>query len=287
MSEFIHTFQFVLVPFLVMVIFASILPVAGSALYIRNEIMLAIALPPLTGAALTLGVVTGISPENHITLFSFAFVIAFGIVSWLGNLRLSEIKRQIILASLFAGGSVVIHLLMSVSEHAHAHLRFLLTGELLSIDRAELFQSSLLCTAGWFLFAIFRNAVFSYCIDEELMRLRSKRFTVFATFYRISITLIIAASVLYIGPLLTSALLIFPALLSDTGKSSIITFFAFAVTVGLLGAAGGFIAGVAGDIPPAYTASIAILAAGTVLKFVWMFSGSVFTKKSVLISGNK
>ncbi len=124
MTEFIQTFQFVFIPFLVMLTFASILPAAGCALYIRNEMMLAIALPPLTGASLILGVLLGISPESHSALLVVAFIITFAVVILIGNLRLSEIRRQIALASLFAGGSVLIHLFMSISPHAHAHLGF-------------------------------------------------------------------------------------------------------------------------------------------------------------------
>ncbi|MDG5814663.1 metal ABC transporter permease [Chitinispirillales bacterium ANBcel5] len=266
MSDFLFTFQFVLVPFFVLSVFATILPAVGSALYMRNEVMLAIALPPLTGAALTLGVALGLSPENHIALITFSFIVAFVVVSILGSIRVSRIKRQIILASLFAGGSVMTHLLMSISTQAHNHLSFLLTGELLSLGMWQLIQTAFLCLSVWVLLLFFKNAVFSYCIDEELMRLRTVHFSLFTILYRIIITVLISASVLFIGPLLTSALLIFPALLSDTGKSSISIFFLIAVVMGLTGSITGFIAGVAADIPPAYSASVAIVVLGMVLR---------------------
>lgn len=266
MSEIFQTFQFVFLPFLVMVAFASILPAAGCALYIRNEIMLAIALPPLTGAALTLGILFGISPENLFTLLVLSFIITFSVVTVIGNLRLSEIRRQIVLASLFAGGSVLIHLFMSISPHADAHLGFLLTGELLALDKMELFQSSFLCIFSWVCFLAFKNAVFSYCIDEEMMRLRTDYFRIFSVMYRLIIVALISASVLFIGPLLTSALLIFPPLLADTRRNSVFSFFSLGITAGLIGSIGGFVSGVAVDIPPAYTASIAVLIIGAALR---------------------
>jgi ABC-type Mn2+/Zn2+ transport system permease subunit len=273
MAEFIQTFQFVFIPFLVMAAFASILPAAGCALYIRNEMMLAIALPPLTGAALTLGVLVGISPESHIALLVVAFIITFAVVILIGSLRLSEIRRQIALASLFAGGSVMIHLCMSISPHANAHLGFLLTGELLALDKMALLQSSLLCLFSWVAFLLFRQAVYSYCIDEEMMRLRSDNFSLFSGIYRLIVVALMSASVLFIGPLLTSALLIFPPLLADMRRNSIVSFFTLGIVVALIGATGGFMAGVAMDIPPAYTASITIPIIGIALKIGgWAYS---------------
>lgn len=266
MSEFIETFQFVFIPFLVMVAFASILPAVGCALYIRNEMMLAIALPPLTGAALTLGVLIGISPENYIVLLAASFLITFSAVIVIGNLRLSEIRRQIFLATLFACGSVAIHLFMSISPHAHAHLGFLLTGELLSLGTNELFQASSLCILSLAVLFAFRNAVFSYCIDEEMMRLRTGNFSLFSVLYRLIIVALISSSVLFIGPLLTSALLIFPPLLADMRRNPIVSFFSLGILVALIGSTGGFLWGVAMDIPPSYTASITILVVGIALK---------------------
>ena len=266
MTDFIQTFQFVFVPFLVMVAFSAILPAAGCALYIRNEMMLAIALPPLTGAALTLGVVLGIPPENHVVLLAASFIITFSAVIAIGNLRLSEIRRQVFLASLFACGSVSIHLFMSISPHAHAHLGFLLTGELLSLGISELFQASSLCILSVAVLFAFRNAVFSYCIDEEMMRLRTGNFGLFSVLYRLMIVALISSSVLFIGPLLTSSLLIFPPLLGDIRRNSIVSFFTLGILVALIGSIGGFMSGVAMDIPPANTASITILVVGIALK---------------------
>jgi len=266
MAEFFQTFGFVVLPFLVLLSFSAVLPAVGSALYVRNEMMLAIALPPLSGAALTLGATIGLPPEGHTALFAFSFLVTFAAVSWLGSLIIPEIRRQIVLAALFAGAGALTHLLMSLSPHAHASLSFLLTGELLSLGPFELLQSVLLSTAGIVMFLKFRHAVYAYCIDEEIMRLRTVHFRLFSTAYRLMVTLLIAAAVLFVGPLLTSALLIFPALLADSGKSSITTFVAVGVAIGITGATGGFMAGVAMDIPPAYTGSLGILAMGVVLK---------------------
>ena len=268
MNDFIQTFSFVVMPFLVMLTFSVILPAAGSALYIRNEMMLAIALPPLSGAALTLGVACGLPPGNHAVLFIFSFVVVYGIVTLLGGLRLSEIKRQILQASLFAAGTALTHLVMSVSPEAHAHLQFLLTGELLSLGPAELSESLVLCVTGSMLFLLYRNAVFSYCIDEETMRLRTVRFRTFTVIYRLMITLLISAAVPFIGPLLTSALLIFPPLFSDNGRNSIGAFFITGMIIGISGAAAGFAIGVGRDIPPAYSGAIGILIPGIGYKLI-------------------
>jgi|GEM_PF-1475650 len=272
MSEFMTTFRFVLFPFWVMCACAAILPATGSALYIRSEMMLAIALPPLSAAALTLGVMLGLPPENHGVLFVFSFLCTFAVVSWLGNHRLSEIKRQIVQASLFAGGNACTHLLMSISPRAHAHLGFLLTGELLSLGRGELYESAALCATAIGLFVFFKNAVLSYCIDEECMRLRTVHFGFFSILYRFMITLVISASVLFIGPLLTPALLILPVVFADSGRNSIMEFFLYATIIGIAGSAAGFLLGVAADLPPAYTAAIGILFLGIALKTARIFA---------------
>ncbi len=249
-----------------MTLFSMVLPFMGAALYIRNEMMLAIALPPMSGAAVTLAVVCGLEPTNHLVLFLAAFGFSFAALSWMGSVQLSIIKRQILLASFFVGGSVLTHLLISVSSHAHAHLSFLLSGELLSLGYSEFFQSLILCLMSVIVVFAFRNAVFSYCIDEEIMRLRTHHFALFSVIYRLFVTLIISAGVLFIGPLLTSALLIFPVLLADGKNRSIQSFFVVGVLLGIAGATSGFVTGVATDIPPAYTASLGILICGFALK---------------------
>lgn len=275
MIEFFLTFSFVLIPFLVMISFAFIIPSAGSALYIRNEIMFAVALPPLSAAALVSGVALGLSTNNNIP-FLFSFIVTFAVLLILGTLKISQIKRQILLASLFAGGTALTNLLMSISSKAHASLGFLISGELLSLGKTELIQSIFICTATIVMLILFKNSVYSYCIDSELMELRTIHFTKFSIVYRLCLTLIVSASVYFIGPLLTSSLLIFPPLFSDSGKNSITSFFMYGTITGLSGVVCGFITGVALDIPPAYTCAIGILFLGLFIKTIFYFKGFLY-----------
>ncbi len=268
MSEFCQTLGYVFLPFVAMLTLASILPAAGCALYIRNETLLAIALPPLAGAILPLGVLLGISPDDHVVLLALSFFITLLVIVIIVNLRLSELRRQIILASLFACGGVLTNLLMSVPSSAHAHLGFLLSGELLALDRREALLTFILVFLCWIGFVKFKNAVFAYCIDEEMMKLRTPFFRIFSVVYRIQIVVLISASVLFIGPLLTSSLLVFPPFTADTGRNSLGYFFTLGVFSGIFGAGLGFLIGIVADIPPAYTASIAVLIVGIVLKLL-------------------
>jgi len=270
MSEFFQTFQFVLTPFLCMVCYACVTPTLGSALYLRNEMLLCIALTPLTTASLIAGVVVGIDPHNHLLLLVFATACTFLIIWWFSAARLGTTQRQMVLASFFAGGSVMSHLLLSISHHAHAHMEFLLSGELLSIGIGGLRQSIILAATSLLLLVVFRNALYAYCIDEKLLKIRLKWFWFFMFFYRLILVVSIVAAVYFIGPLLTLALLIFPPLFTGSRKSGIAEFFALSTLLALFGSVAGFCTGVALDIPPAYTAAIAILPLGFALRLADM-----------------
>jgi zinc transport system permease protein len=272
MNNFIELLIFSISAFTVSASFSVVIPPLGASLHIRNEILYALALPSLAGAMIILGAAAGIDPENNIALYSFSIIAMYFAVSFLGYIRLHETARQTALASVFVGSNVLSQLLMSISSRAESHLKYLISGDMLSIGRNEIFVSSAVVSLAAAAAFIFKRAVFSYCIDEEHMRLRVNNFAVFSFLYRLVAVALITCSVIFIGPLLTSALLVFPALTADRGKGSIGIYFLTSSGIGLSGVIAGFSAGLMLDIPPAYTASAAILIAGSLHKLSALFS---------------
>ena len=81
-----------------------------------------------------------------------------------------------------------------------------------------------------------------------------------------------------IGPLLVTALMVFPALLSDIGKKGADVYAVMVTAVGLTGSIFGFLCALVFDLPPAVCAAAGVGAVGMLLRAVvttWRNAGSV------------
>lgn len=265
MTDILATLSFMIFPLVITLLFTLLLPVLGSSLYIRNETVSAIALPPVAAAMLTIFVALGIPLEMEILLLilsSSAMALFFFIVLKQSS---SPVQRQLILAALFIGGNGITRFVMSLSPEAEGNLSHILTGELLAIGLQETIIAAIFVTLMIFVFLIKKALFTSFILDEEILKLKSDHYVVILWIYRILTAFSVTLGVIFIGPLLTTGFLIFPALFGDLRKGSVMSYFRNTVFLALFSTLMGFLFAAWFDIPPAYVVTLLIPVVGYLL----------------------
>ncbi len=271
MNEIISTLTFMVFPLIVALFFSLFLPVVGATLYIRNETMTALALPPAAGALLTLLVAIGISVEMEIVLVLLSSITVAFLFYAVLQYKCSSVKRQLILASLFVGGNGLTRLLMTISPKAEGGLSHLLSGELLAIGKNEMIITGIFMVLIVTLFFKWRGTYFAFILDQEILRLKPRTYSKTVWSYRILSAFSVTLGVILIGPLLTTAFLIFPPLLADIKKGSVSFYFKNSTIIGFLGVFSGFIIAATIDIPPAYSVTLFLPIVGIIVNLIMKY----------------
>jgi hypothetical protein len=136
-SEFLEVLTFSILPFVMVLAFSFVVPGMGAILALRNEIMLALALPSVANALLSFGMFIGIEAENKIFLYIFTTVITFAIMLFAINKKSSASIRELRLAGLFAGGQIFTMLFTALSPSVHAHIEHIFNGEIMGVGMNE------------------------------------------------------------------------------------------------------------------------------------------------------
>jgi ABC-type Mn2+/Zn2+ transport system permease subunit len=269
--------SFSAVPLVTALLFAAITPPLGASLYLRNEVLLGIALPPAGSAVVALAVALNVPAEAHTVLYLITMATLFGLMLVLplgtGKQQVSIRRREIILAVTFVLGNTLTVLFMALSPHAESHLKHFLSGEILSITRGELGFSLVL---GIFLLIFgfaYRGVLFAFCLDEEGFKIKTERYNAVKIFYRLAATLIVTGGIILIGPILCTALLILPALFGEKAARSLEGYIAWSIAIGFSGTLCGFLLSILLDLPPSYVASCAIFLSGMAVVGFRRFSG--------------
>jgi ABC-type Mn2+/Zn2+ transport system permease subunit len=276
MNDLAGLVSFSAIPMLMVAAFSLVIPGMGAALSLRNEIMLALALPSVANAGMALGLLIGIDADNGMLLFLFATGSTLALLLPFITGGRGTRTRELRLAGLFAGGQVLSMLFTSLSPRAHAHIAHLLNGEVMAAGKIETTAIAAGCagllTAG----ILLRTALYSWCADEPFFRTGTSRYRLFALTLYTLITATVTVGVATVGPLLVTALMVFPALLGDIGKKGIDFYAIMVMAIGLAGSVFGFLCARAFDLPPAVCAAAGVGAAGGVVRLLGstgLFSG--------------
>lgn len=276
-ADFAVLLSFAAVPLGAALLFALLLPPLGAGLHLRNESLLGIALPPAAAALLALFTALGVegAGEGH----GHGWIAFTGIALGLGALvaalppgagprRISLRQRALLLAAVFTLGNATLLLIMALSPRAQAHLFNVLNGELLAVGAGELLASTLvalLLAAG---FTRYRGYFLAYFLDEETLRVRLRGHRLVALSFHLLSVLAVTTAVLLIGPVLCTALLILPPLLTERRARGLVPFLIAAAAVGVTGTATGFLTALLFDLPPAPTAAAGLLAVGVLYRLL-------------------
>jgi ABC-type Mn2+/Zn2+ transport system permease subunit len=264
MGDFIALLGFSALPLLLVSAFSLVTPGIGAMLALRNEIMLALALPSVAHAGMALGLLLGIDAEQPLQLYLFATATTLTATAITASGGRNDRARELRLAGLFATGQTLALLFTSLSSSAHAHIAHLLDGEVMAAGRLDTALIAAGCAGMLFAGFLSRKALFSWCIDEQFFRIVARQYRTFTFSAYALAAAAVTVGVATVGPLLMTALMVFPALLGDCGKRGI-GFYAVMVTAtGIAGSVAGFVVALALDLPPAVcsAAGVGIIGGG-------------------------
>ncbi len=257
------------IPLIATILYGASLPVVGAALFARNELLLAIALPAVAGAGLTVGL--AVLPPSLFSTFALyliitGLVVAVSIVA--NRKELSPVRRQLLLGGLFAGSQSITGILMAISPATHTHMKHVLNGEILAINSFDIIATTIIIAIIIVVGIRNKYLVYAYLIDEERLCMLGRRNSV-SLFFRVSVALIISFAVMQTGPLLSIAFLILPLLFGDTGRFGMSRFIKSSSLIGILSAVIGFYISISYDLPPAHTVAFTVLPTGLAFKFIF------------------
>lgn len=255
MSSFFQVLAFAWIPFAGAALFALTAAPLGALLSLRDEILLGVALPPVGAAAIVTAVWAGVPAESTPVLYLIAVAGILAISLLLprrsGQGSLSPRWRSALLASIFCAGEAATILISSISTGVEAHIQHMLRGELLAVGIPGLVGFGALTLAVVVLGHRFRGYLLALALDEEGLAARHpcRAGRVLFAFRALS-AVVVAAGVIWVGPLLTMGLLAIPTMLHERRANGLIPLLLGAAVIGLLGLAGGFLGAVALDLPP-------------------------------------
>jgi zinc transport system permease protein len=258
MSDFFAILSFSIIPLLLVSAFSLLTPAMGAVLALRNEIMLALALPSVANAGMALALLCGINPEQRLFLYLFATAATLLAIFLTMAFKISTRTRELRLAGLFVSGQVLSLVFGSISTNAHVHVVHLLNGEVLAAGTIE---TSLICAGFVGLIAATFSAkrlLYCWCADEDFFRTEIKRYRLFMVVIYSIVAAVITIGVATIGTLLVTALLVLPALLGDRGKGGISRYVVMVTIIGMSGSVIGFLSSLVFDLPPAVCAAAGV-----------------------------
>jgi ABC-type Mn2+/Zn2+ transport system permease subunit len=269
MSDFLAILSFTWIPLLGAASFAVTAAPLGSLLSLRDEILLGLALPPVGTAAIVAAVWVGVPAGQTLALYLIA-VVGILAVSLLtprkpGRGTGSPRWRSAFLASVFCGGEAATILISSVSTSVEAHMQHMLRGELLAIGLPGLVGFGVLTGIVMILGYRFRGVLLALAVDEEGLSVKNRQRAGRVLFgFRVLSAVVVAAGVIWVGPLLTIGLLAIPTMLHERSAGGLIPLILGVVAIGLGGVLVGFLGSIALDLPPVPVVIFALFAVGGV-----------------------
>jgi ABC-type Mn2+/Zn2+ transport system permease subunit len=266
-SDFLAVLAFVWIPFAGAAAFSLTAAPLGAVLSLRDEILLGLALPPVGTAAIVAAVLVGLPPENTLLLYLVAVAAILAVSLFLPQRRGGAVNtarwRAALLAAIFCGAEAATILMSAGSTRVEAHVQHLLRGELLTIGAPGLLVFLFLTALLFLLGFRFRGLIYALAMDEEGLGIKvgaRGRGTLLA--FRTLSAVIIAAGVIWVGPLLTLGLLAVPTMLWERRVRGLGPHFLGVLFIGLLGVVIGFLLSIVVDMPPVPVVVLALFVVG-------------------------
>ncbi|MBN1984494.1 MAG: metal ABC transporter permease [Chitinivibrionales bacterium] len=268
MHNFLTTLSFSLIPMTAASFFSLVTPPLGATLSLRNEILLGIALPQVGSAVIAAALFCGVAAESTLLLTCLAGCAIFVVMLFLplnvGKQRICLRQRELILAGLFCVGSTATMLFTALSPVVEAHFRNLLQGEILAVTQTDLVIAATMSVIIIICGLRLRGFLYAYSLDEESLKIKHRTYRYVTVLYRAYATLVITGGIILIGPLLTTSLLVVPALCIERVSKGLDYFLLATILIGLSGTVSGFFAAIITDLPPAALCVSGILVIGSV-----------------------
>ncbi len=268
MSDLLLLLQFMIIPIAVTLLFALTLPLLGTSLAARNEILVPLTLPVLSGMILSLFAMIGIPEDLHWVRVAGTIITVFIIYQLFLQKITAPLIRQLTLAGMLIGSEALTRLMVSLKPEIQGEFTQLLNGEMLAISSTELI---LVCIISFVVFAtviIFFPRYRIYTLDETLLKRFPQIYKSTDILMKIFNTISVVFGVITIGPLVTTALLVLAPLFGNNGRSSFSQTVIFAVSIAIVSVMISFPVALASDLPPAYVVSTGVLVIGAVFSLL-------------------
>lgn len=218
---------------------------------------------------LALGVLLGVNPLYTGSIFAVVIALSIAYFS-----RRGQLESDTLIGIFFAAGMALGVTLISFKEGYYPELFSLLFGNVLMVTGQDLWFLGAVALVVLLFIAVFFKELLTISFDEELARASGLPFALLYSCLLVSLAFTIVVSVLVVGVVLASALLVIPA---ATGLKLSINFrsmFFISVFVGIFSGLAGLIFSYNYDVPSG--AAIVLCAAG--IFFLSFFGRELFRK---------
>jgi len=211
---------------------------------------------------LALGVLTGMNPLYTGGIFAIVVSMLIGYIS-----KYSKLEADTVIGVFFASGMALGVTLISFKDGYYPELFSLLFGNVLTVTWSDLYFLGGVMVLVLFFLVVFFKELLTISFDEELARANGLPVTLFYMGLLVSLALTVVASVLVVGVVLASALLVIPAAAGYRFSRNYRGMLACSVVVGIFSGLTGLIFTYYYDVPSG--ASMVLVAA--VVFFVSLF----------------
>lgn len=203
---------------------------------------------------MAIGLLIGINPLYMGAVFAVMLALLIGYISRTGKMR-----EDTVIGIFFSTGMALGITLISMREGYYPELFSLLFGNVLAVTPADLlFLAAVMAAVLLFVFFFFKELL-TISFDEELARANGLPATALYTGLLASLALTVVASVMVVGIVLASALLVIPAATGYRLSRNYRTMLPLSIAAGLLSGLAGLTFSYHYDIPSG--ASIVLFAA--------------------------
>lgn len=262
MDEFMLLLSFMALPIAVTLLFALSLPIVGKSLTIRKELLFTISLPVATGAILAVVAASGVPQEKLVMRLLYTTSILWFLYASVQRFVKSNAHRQLFFAGVLVASEAITRLLVAWKPQIQSQFQELLNGEMLAIMKPELIIVASVTVLFLILLTLFFPLIRNYTLDEEGLK-RYPGLLLGATLGTQGfVVLFTVLGVMTVGPLVTTSLLILPALFSDNGRNGFLSSIICSALIGILSVAVAFPLALKFNLPPAYCIPVGLVVIG-------------------------
>ena len=251
MNEFFLTLQFSWIPLLGILFLSLLLSLLGSIMTLRQEIISSLAFPQATQGIASLWILTGIHINNPLILLVLTLPIVYTLFHWGQKTWQKKFySLDLYYGLLLISGGAITLLSNSLIWNGSNRLSKLLSGEIMALSFEELLLIGsvflLITTIG----LIYSQSWFSFFTDPTYLSWRyPQRTKNLLRLYQMGVVLGIGLGVVLLGHLITTSLLILPAIFSLAKTIGLHRFLWYNSFINMLGTLLGFLLAIILDMP--------------------------------------
>lgn len=272
-------------PLLTLFLLTAIYVYFGIHIVRRGVIFVDLALAQVAAMGSTVALLLGIPLESQAShLFSLAFAFLGAVIFTFSRAREETVPQEAIIGVVYAFAAAATVLLVDKAPHGAEHIKYLLVGNILWVDRATITRLSIVVLGVSLFHFFFRHNFTVVSLNPAAARVSSVPVVVWDLLFYLSLAWVVTASVQAAGVLLIFSLLIVPAtcglLLSRSFRVNLILGWLMGAGVSFVGSLLSYL----GDLPTGATVicalGITLILTGAVRKALLHWKLSTLTARA-------